>query len=145
MFVRMFAIGARTIGAMGLKFGTELGFKPWEVIANVWAGRTSPPGRGRPKSASGGPCSPNRPLLGKLILKKVEEHPRYSGGGSGQIRPRTSPRGPSARGGSAAVVIGLIVPKLGGCVAHMGTCPHIFWTYPTPTRQPLAGLQRETL
>ena len=118
---------ARTIGAMGLKFGTELGFKPWEVIANVWASRTSPPGRGRPKSASGGPCSPNRPLLGKLILKKVEEHPRYSGGGSGQIRSRTSPRGPSARGGSAAVVIGLIEPKLGRCVAHMGTCPQIYF------------------
>ena len=75
MFVCMFAIGARTVGAAGLKFGMELGFSPGEVIANVWAGWTSPPDRGRPKSASGGPRSPNRAFLGKLYKTKVEEHP----------------------------------------------------------------------
>ena len=75
MFVRMFAIGARTVGATELKFGMELGLYPEKVLAKVRAGRTPPPGRGRPKSASGGPCSPNRAFLGKLYKTKVEEHP----------------------------------------------------------------------
>ena len=75
MFVRMFAIGARTVGATELKFGMELGLYPEKVLAKVRAGRTPPPGRGRSKSASGGPCSPNHAFLGKLYKTKVEEHP----------------------------------------------------------------------
>ena len=87
----MFAIGTHTVGARELKFGTEKGFYPDMVLANVWAGRTSPPGRGRPKSASGGPCSPNRAFLGKLYKTKVEEQLKYSEGGSGQIGPGPHP------------------------------------------------------
>ena len=75
MFVRMFAIGARTVRATELKFGMELGLYPEKVLAKVRAGRTPPPGRGRSKSASGGPCSPNHAFLGKLYKTKVEEHP----------------------------------------------------------------------
>ena len=40
-------------------FGAEIwhraGMPPREGLAKVWAGQTPPPGRGRPKSASGGP------------------------------------------------------------------------------------------
>ena len=32
LFICMFAIGARTVGARGLKFGTELGFHPESVL-----------------------------------------------------------------------------------------------------------------
>ena len=74
MFVRMFAIGARTVGATELKFGMELGLYPEKVLAKVRAGRTPPPGRGRPKSASGGPCSLISVFLGKLYNRKVLEH-----------------------------------------------------------------------
>ena len=123
----MFAIGARTVGATELKFGTEKGLYPEMVLSNILADRTSLPGRGRPKSTSGGPCSPNQAFLGKLSQTKVEEHPRYGGGGSGQIKSSTSPRGPvacpSARGSSAAMVIGPFKLKLGRCVTHMGTWP----------------------
>ena len=97
MCVCMFAIGTRAVGARGLKFGTELGFHPKSVFAQVRTGRTSPPGRGSLKSGSGGPCSRHRGFLGKLHKTKVEEHPRYSGGGLGQIRSSTSPRGPADR------------------------------------------------
>ena len=108
----MFAIGARNFEATKLKFGTELGFHPEMVLANFWAGWTPPPGPGRPKSVSGDPCGLNRAFLGNLYKTKVAERPLYSGGGSGQIRCRTSPRGPaaspSARGWSAAIVIGVL-------------------------------------
>ena len=74
-------------------YGAEIwhraGMPPREGLAKIWAGRTPPPGRGRPKSASGGPCSPNCAFLGKLYKTKVEEHPRYSGGGSGQVQDLT--------------------------------------------------------
>ena len=75
MFEWMFAIGARTFEAM------EMGFHPWKVLVNVRTGRTSPPGRGRPKSASGGTYSQNRAFLGKLYKTKVHEHPQLKGGG----------------------------------------------------------------
>ena len=54
-------------------------------------------GGGSLNSGSGGPCSRHRGFLGKLHKTKVEEHPRYSGGGLGQIRSSTSPRGPADR------------------------------------------------
>ena len=147
MFVRMFAIGARTVGATELKFGMELGLYPEKVLAKVRAGRTPPPGRGRSKSASGGPCSPNHAFLGKLYKTKVEEHPWYSGGGSGQIRSRTSPRGPaarpSARGRSAAVVIGPIELKLGRCVTPMEKWSKTYlgpnWPQPPGRGRPKSG------
>ena len=61
-------------------------------------GRPAPTsGRGWPRSASGGPPSPHRAFLRKLYKTKVGERPRFSGGGSGQIRPRTSPKWPGAR------------------------------------------------
>ena len=127
MYVCMFSIGTRTVGATGLKFGMELGFNPRKVLANVWAGWTPLPGRGMPRSASGGPPSPNRAFPGKLYKIKVEGHPRFSVGWSRQMRSRTSPRGlaasPSARGRSAAVVIGPIELKLGRCFTLMGTWP----------------------
>ena len=91
--VCMFAIGACTIRATELKFGTELGFHPGKVLAYVWIGRTPSPGRGRPKSASGGPCSPNGAFLGRLHKTKVAEHHQFCQSRSGQIRSRTSPRG----------------------------------------------------
>ena len=85
-------------------YGSEIwhraGVPPQE---RLWLGLDRPDPSswpGRPKSASGGPCSPNR-------ATKVAERPKFSGGGSGQIRSRTSPRGPaassSARGRSAAL------------------------------------------
>ena len=55
----------------------------------------------------------------------------------GLIKSRTSPwvpaAGPSARGGSVAVVIGPVRLNLGRCATHMGTWPDIFWTYQTLT------------
>ena len=97
-------------------------------------------GGGSLNSGSGGPCSRHRGFLGKLHKTKVEEHPRYSRGGSGHIRPSTSPRGPAhrprARGRSAAVVPGLTELKLGRCFTLMGTWPHIYFgpigPHPTP-------------
>src|SRR5574343_45520 len=123
LFVCVFAIGGRTVGPIGLKFCTEVAFHPGSVIGYVPTGRPPPPGRGWPRSASRGPCSPNRAFLGKLCKTKVGERPRFSGGGSGQIRCRTSPKGPAARprptGESGAVVHGPIGPKLGRRVQHV--------------------------
>ena len=73
--VCMFAIGARIFEATELEFGMEKGFHPGKVLALVWANRTSPPGQGRPISASGGLCSPNSAFQGQLYKTKVEEHP----------------------------------------------------------------------
>ena len=68
----MFAIGARIFEATELEFGMEKGFHPGKVLALVWAGRTSPPGQGRPISASGGPKGA---FQGQLYNTKVEEQP----------------------------------------------------------------------
>ena len=69
-----------------------------------------------------------KPCISRKTYKiKVEGHPRFSVGGSRQMRSRTSPRGlaasPSVRGRSAAVVIGPIELKLGRCFTLMGTWP----------------------
>ena len=42
----VFAIGARTVGATGLKFGTDLGFHPEMVIVNIQASPPTPLGVG---------------------------------------------------------------------------------------------------
>ena len=63
-----------------------------------------------------GPHTPNRALLGKLYKTKNEEHHQLCYGGSGLIRSSTSPwgpeAGPSARGGSAAMVPWPIEPHV---------------------------------
>ena len=124
VFVCMFAIGGHTVGPIGPKFCTEVRSHPGSVIGYVRTRRPHPPGRGWPRSASGGPPSPNRAFLRKLYKTKVGECPRFSGGGSGQIWRRTLPKWPGARPsgtlGSAAVVPGPIGPKLGRSVGHVG-------------------------
>ena len=91
---------------------------PREHYDMVESSRSPPPGWGRPQSASGGPCSLNRALVGKIYKTKIAEYSQFSGGRSGQIWSGTLPRGPagatSSRGGSAAVVpgpIGLTVDR----------------------------------
>ena len=102
-----------------------------KVNAYVWTRCPPPPGRGRPKSASGGPCSPNGAFLGKLYKTKVEEHTQFSGDGSSQIWSQTSPRcpagGPSARGASADLVPWLFGLKLGREMStHPGRSTPVF-------------------
>ena len=77
----MFAIGACTFGARGLKFGKELGFYPGEVIAYVRTGRTSPPGWRGPKSASGA-WTVN--FWENYIKQKLKTTPNLEG--AGQVR-----------------------------------------------------------
>ena len=71
--------------------------------------------------------SPNGAFLGKLYKTTVEEHPRFSGDGPGQIRSRTSSwgmtAGPSASGRSAAMVPRPMELKLGTGVTQLGTWP----------------------
>ena len=118
--------------------------------AEIWHGGPHPPRkgqrvcldplRGRSKSASGGPWSPNGAFLGKLYRTKVEEHAQFSGDGSSQIWSQTSPRcpagGPSARGASADLVPWLFGLKLGREMStHPGRSTPVFGMgTPTPTR-----------
>ena len=55
----MSGIGGHTVWPPGLKFGMEDHIHPWKVNAYVCASCPPPTGWGRPKSASGGPCSQN--------------------------------------------------------------------------------------
>ena len=48
---------------MELKFGMEDHIYPWEVIGYISFLYPYPQGWGRPKSGSGGPCSPNGAYL----------------------------------------------------------------------------------
>ena len=116
-----------------------------KVNAYVWTRCPPPPGRGRPKSASGGPCSPNGAFLGKLYKTKVEEHAQFSGDGSSQIRSQTSPRcpagGPSARGASADLVPWLFGLKLGREMStHPGRSTPVFGTPPPRSGGPNNGV-----
>ena len=70
MYVYVFAIGARTVGATGLKFGTELGLHSEKVITIMQAGGTHPGGTG---ALNQGPDSQNSAFVGKLYKTKVEE------------------------------------------------------------------------
>ena len=63
MYVYAFAIGAFTLRATGLKFGTELGLHSEKVIAIMQAG-THPGGDGGPKSGS---RQPTRWICGKTL------------------------------------------------------------------------------
>ena len=121
----VFAIGARIVSATELKFCTERGLHPEKTIAIVRAARTHPRGAGGSKMGSRGLHSPNGAFMGRFYKTKVKEHPQLSGGGSGQIRSRTSPWGPAAcpssKGRSAAVVPWPIKLKLVTCVTHLGT------------------------
>ena len=74
VYVGVFAIGTRTVGATELKLGTELGFHPEKVISTMRAGCTNPGGRAL-KTGSRGLHSPNGAFLGKLYETKVEEPP----------------------------------------------------------------------
>ena len=82
------------------------------------------PGWERPKSASGGPCSPNGAIMGKLHKTKIEECPQFSGGRSGLIKSQTSPKYPagcpSPTGVTACMVPWLSQLKL---TREMGTHP----------------------
>ena len=71
----MLYIGGHTIRPIVLKFGMEDHIYPWEVIGYILLWYPNPLGQGRPKSASGGPYSPNRAFLRKLYKTKVAERP----------------------------------------------------------------------
>jgi len=57
--VCLFSIGGHTVGPTELKFGMEDHIYPWEVLSYILFRYPYPQGQGRPKSGSGGPCSPN--------------------------------------------------------------------------------------
>ena len=103
----LFSIGGHIVGPTVLKFGMEDHVYPWEVI---WYILFCPLGRGRPKSGSGGPCSPNSAFLWKFHKTKFEGHPSPPKWGKGQVRsgPRPHQRclaaGPSSWEASAAMV-----------------------------------------
>ena len=59
----VFFIGSHTVGPRVLKFGMEDHIYPWEVIGYISFRYPHHLGRGRPKSGSGGPCSPNGAFL----------------------------------------------------------------------------------
>ena len=63
MCVCLFSIGGHTVGPTVLKFGTEDHIYPGEVIGYISFQYPYPLGQGRPKSGSGGPCSPNSAFL----------------------------------------------------------------------------------
>ena len=67
MYVCVFAIGAKTVGPIGLKFGTEVRFHPGSVLGYVRVGYPHPPGRGRPRS---GP---------RVLLEVLQPQPCISG------------------------------------------------------------------
>ena len=122
----MLGIGACTIGATGLKFGTELGFPPLGGYSK-FLGRLPPTSWAQEakecfwKAVLPKPCISVKSLLNNSC--------QYSegGGGSGHIRSRTSPSAlaglPSERGRSAALVLGLgpIGLKLARRVTHTDT------------------------
>ena len=61
--VCLFSIGSHTVGPTGFKIGMEDPIYPGEVIGYILLRYPYPLGRGRPKSGSGGPCSPNGAFL----------------------------------------------------------------------------------
>ena len=61
----------------GTKFNMAFGFYPKSILDIFLARHLDPLGRGRPKSASGGPYSPNRAFLRKLYKTKVAERPWF--------------------------------------------------------------------
>ena len=63
MSVCLFSIGGHTVRPTVLKFGMEDHIYPGEVIGYILLRYPNPLGRGRPKSGSGGPCSPNGAFL----------------------------------------------------------------------------------
>ena len=75
MCVWVLSIDGHTVGPTELKFGMEDHMYPWEVLRYISFRYPNPLGRGRPKSGSGGPCSPNRAFLGKFHKTKNDGHP----------------------------------------------------------------------
>ena len=61
--VCVLSIGGHTVGPTELKFRMEDHIYPWEVLSYIWFRYPYPLGRERPKSDSGGPCSPNGAFL----------------------------------------------------------------------------------
>ena len=57
--VCVLSIDGHTVGPTELKFGMEDHIYPWEVLSYISFRYPNPQGQGRPKSGSGGPCSPN--------------------------------------------------------------------------------------
>ena len=61
--VCVLSIDSHTVGPAELKFGMEDLIYPWEVLSYISFRYPNPQGQGRPKSSSGGPCSPNVAFL----------------------------------------------------------------------------------
>ena len=80
---------------------------------------------------------PKRCISGKTYKTQVEEHPQFSGGGSGQLRShltQVSGGGPSSRGASAGMVRWLSGLKLGWEIGtHLGRVIfYVLTEYPNP-------------
>ena len=73
--VCMFAVGARTVGAATLKFGTELRFHPRNVLANVQASHPHPPSGGDQSVVSEVHAARTRPFWENFINQNQKNSP----------------------------------------------------------------------
>ena len=85
----MFAIGARTVGATELKFGTEKGLYPEMVLANILADRTSLPGRGGPRALLEVRAARTRHFWENFLKQKLKSTPDIVG--AGQVKSGPAP------------------------------------------------------
>ena len=77
----VFSTGGHTIGPTALKYGMEDHIYPWKAIGYISFWYPNPQGQGRPKSASGGPCSPKGAFLINFIKQKLKGTPALVGDG----------------------------------------------------------------
>jgi len=89
LFICMFAIGARTVGATELKFGMELGLYPEKVLAYVWIGRTPSPGGGGQRVLLEVRAAPTVDFLENFIKQKLKSTPDIVG--AGQVKSGLGP------------------------------------------------------
>ena len=75
----LFSIGGLTVEPTVFKFGMEDHVYPREIKGYISFWYPYPQRWGRPKSCSGGPCSPNSAFL-RNFYKKVDGHPLKIGG-----------------------------------------------------------------